>query len=97
MKIPERVKIGGFVYTVEQTEHIGCGHDYCGEILYGDLKINLRPCSQSRMEQTLLHEIVHGIYDHLGYSEHEERKIDMLAGALHALIIDNPEMFGGSS
>ncbi len=94
MKIPDKVKVGGFVYTVEQTEHITLGCDYGGEILFQELKINIRPGNQKRMEQTLLHEIVHAIYDHLGFKDHDEQKVDMLAGALYALIVDNPEMFG---
>ncbi len=45
------------------------------------------------MEGDFLHEMIHAIYDFLGYSEHDEKKIDELANALHMVIKDNPEMF----
>ena len=28
-----------------------------------------------------------------GYRDHDEQKVDELTNALHALIVDNPEMF----
>ena len=37
----------------------------------------------------MLHAIFHG----LGYRDHDEKKIDELAQALYAVIVDNPEMF----
>lgn len=93
MKIPKKVKIGGFTYNVEQTEHIALGINWNGEIIYNELKINIRPGNEARMKQTLLHELIHAIYEYLGYPEHDERRVDELAGALYALIVDNPEMF----
>jgi hypothetical protein len=93
MKIPEKVKIGGLTYTVEETQHITFGSDYNGEVLYRDLKINLRPTARACMERTFLHEIIHAVFRNLGYTEHDEGKVDELAGALYALIVDNPEVF----
>lgn len=46
-----------------------------------------------RAQRDFLHEVVHGIYDNLGYKEHDEKQVDEMAGALYALITDNPEMF----
>jgi hypothetical protein len=93
MKIPDKVKVGGFVYEVSQTEHLRGSSDCVGEISLTELKIRIRPMPESRMAQALLHEIVHAIYDNLGFIDVDEQKIDMLANALHALIVDNPEMF----
>lgn len=45
------------------------------------------------MEADFLHELVHGIFDHLGYTDHDEKKIDELANVLHMVIVDNPEIF----
>ena len=45
------------------------------------------------MEADFIHEAVHGLFAHLGYSDHDEKKVEELAGALYALIQDNPEMF----
>ena len=94
MKIPKKIKIGGLTYTVEETENIVLGCDYNAEILYESQKINIRPTlGKQQKQRTLIHEIVHGIYDNLGYSKHDEKVIDEMAGALYALIVDNPEMF----
>lgn len=93
MKIPGKVKIGGLTYTVAETENITLGCDYSGEILYRDLKINIRPMAREQMERSFVHELVHGVFDNLGYTDHDEKKIDELAGALYALITDNPDMF----
>jgi len=93
MIIPRSVKIGALTYKVNITENLVLGCDYGGEILYDSLNINIRPMAPERMEQSFLHEVCHGIFDHLGYVEHDEKKIDELAGSLHELIVANPEMF----
>ncbi len=91
MKIPKKVKIGGLTYTVKVTQNISLGVRYSGEVIYSDLQINLRP--SQRIERDFLHEVIHAIYDNLGISEHDDIEIDRLAGALYALIVDNPGMF----
>jgi len=93
MTIPKKVKIGGLVYDVEITKNISMGNNYTAEIIYEDLKINVRPMKEMLMQRYFLHEIVHGIYDQLGYKDHDEKQIDELAAAFHALITDNPEIF----
>ncbi len=95
MQIPEKVKIGGVIYDVVETENLTLGMDYNAEILYASQKINLRPMSEAQKQRTFLHEVLHGIYDNLGnYKDRDnEKRIDELAGALYALIVDNPEMF----
>ena len=102
MRIPSKIKIGGLTYEVVETENITLGIDYNAEILYQSSKINIRPNgSKEQKERTFLHEVIHGIYDNLGYIDHNEKQIDELAGAFYALIVDNPNMFsalkGGAS
>ena len=93
MVIPDRVKIGGLVYDVNQTEYLRLGSDYGGEILLRELVINIRESlNENVKKRSLLHEVIHAICDNLGYG-HDEQKIDMFTGALFALIVDNPEMF----
>lgn len=41
--IPATIKIGGLTYTITETQNITLGNDYNGEILYRELKINVRP------------------------------------------------------
>ena len=93
MKIPEKVKIGGLVYTVEVTDRLVLGPDFAGEVTYSDLTIRIRPAAQASMEQTFLHELTHAIYEFLGYRNHDEKQVDEFASVLHALITDNPGLF----
>ncbi len=94
MKVPSKVKIGGLTYDVIETDNITLGLEYNAEILYSSLKINLRPMAEQQKQRTFLHEVIHGIFDNLGYTGgNDEKHVDELAGALYALIIDNPDMF----
>lgn len=94
MNIPEKLKIGGKHYNVEITDKLDLGNVNCSaEILYCDLKIRICPNAPEKMQADFIHEMMHGIYSHLGYTEHEEKKIDELANALYMVIQDNPDMF----
>ena len=94
MKIPEKIKIGGKIYAVEITDKLDLGNvHYSGEIVYPDLVIRICPSAKGKMEVDFLHEMLHGIFSHLGYVDHDEKKIDELANALYMVIQDNPQMF----
>lgn len=94
MKIPEKIKIGGKVYTVEITNKMNLGiNNVSAEIVYDDLVIRVSQQNQSKMEADFLHELVHGILYHLGYRDHDEKNVDELAHCLYMVIQDNPEMF----
>lgn len=96
MKIPESVKIGGLVYAVQVTENM-CS-DHSAEISYGKMTIKVRPdFDPQKQKRDFLHEIIHGIFDNLGRYNQEEKEVDELAGAFYALIVDNPELFGGDA
>lgn len=71
MTIPEKLKIGAKVYGVEITNKLDLGNvNYSGEISYTDLAIRICPNAQAKMEADFLHEMIHGMLDHLGYTEH---------------------------
>lgn len=55
--------------------------------------IRICPNAQAKMEADFLHEMIHGMLDHLGYTEHDEKKVDELANVLHMVILDNPAVF----
>ena len=94
MKIPEKIKIGGKTYTVEITNKMDLGiNNVSAEILYGDLIIRVSPQAAAKMEADFIHEIVHAIYFGLGYRDHDEKRGDELANALHSVIVDNPDVF----
>ena len=97
MKIPEKVKIGGDVFTVNITDHIKGGEVYNGEVRHDDLEINIRPLIGSRRDGTFIHEVVHSILEHIGDHDQDERFVDTFAHLLHAVIVDNPDMFEGKS
>lgn len=80
MKIPEKIKIGGKVYTVEITNKMDLGiNNVSAEIIYSDLVIRVSPQAQGKMEADFLHEVTHGILEHLGYKDHDEKRVDELA------------------
>lgn len=94
MTIPKSVKVGGKTYKVEITDRLDLGAANCaGEILYDKLIIRILPNPGQMMHYVLLHEIVYAMLQNHGYRDHDEQKVDELANALHALIVDNPEMF----
>ena len=94
MNIPQTVKIGGKVYRVEVTDKLTLGKaNVSAEIDYMELVIRIHPSARGKMEADFWHEVVHGILDHLGYSRHNEKKVDELANALYMVIRDNPKIF----
>jgi len=97
MKMPDKVKIGGLTYAVNLTDVLHNGAGFDGEIHYDKCEIRIRPQGEARMQLILCHEVLHGVYEHLGYSNHDEKQIDELARALYALVVDNPELFNGNT
>lgn len=94
MIIPKTVKIGGKVYTVEITDKLDLGkNNVSAEIDYCNLIIRVSPQARGKMEADFVHELIHGIMDHLGYKEHDEKRVDELAQALYMVIADNPDIF----
>ncbi len=94
MNIPKSIKIGGKVYTVEITDKLYLGGaNVSAEIMYNDLIIRVSPQAQGKMEADFVHELIHAIFDHLGYKEHDEKRVDELAQALYMVIVDNPDAF----
>jgi len=94
MNIPKKVKIGGKVYKVEITNNLDLGNSNCSaEIDYCNLVIRVKPQAKQKMECDFMHEVIHAIFDHLGYSEQDEKKVDELASALYMVIQDNSKIF----
>lgn len=97
MKIPKKVKIGGITYTVRIVDHRQIENNNVGKISPVKAEILIAECNRQQMAATLLHEVVHGILYQLGQmGEHDEQTVEALLGALHALIVDNPEMFAAT-
>lgn len=79
MKRPRRVKIGAFWYTVHYVQSI---EGACVGICHCHAKsIKVRAQLKPRMlAQTLLHEIMHGIYYEFGVTNSEQTDADYIAG-----------------
>lgn len=94
MTIPKKVKIGGMVYAVEITDKLDLGAaNVSAEIDYRDLVIRISPQAQGKMEADFMHELMHGILDHLGYKDQDEQRVEALAQALYMVMQDNPDLF----
>ena len=100
MNIVNKVRIGSIDYTVNKTtEIILVDHKECfGSIDYNKklILINSELQDIQGQEETLLHEIVHGIvYErNFSYEKNDDETItDELARGLHQLIRDNPKLF----
>jgi Zn-dependent peptidase ImmA (M78 family) len=95
--IPDKVKIAGIDYKVEETEHRDAGEDaLMGEINYFTATIYINESANPQIkEQTLVHEIVHGILVAMGRKDlnEDEYFVDGLAYNLHQVLKDNKLTF----
>lgn len=99
MKIPNKIKVGALTYTVRISDYPICidSREVYGNIEYDFGRIAVRRDIQSsqRMELTLLHEIIHAITKdrNIDWGDKNEKYTEELAKGIHALIIDNPNLF----
>lgn len=93
MTIPEKIKIGRKIYTVEQGERRPHPDGtLCGEIdsINGTIYLYDKLDGDDKVV-TLLHEIIHGICFQRG-QEISEGLIDAIAEGFFLLFKDNPEL-----
>jgi len=99
MNIPGVVRIGSCYYDVEFTNDTLTvdGREVMGVIEYYNhvIRIKMGMGDVQQQEQTLLHELVHGIARDrsLDLGENEETIVDEISKGLHQVILDNPRMF----
>jgi len=99
MNIPGVVRIGSCYYDVEFTNDTLTvdGREVMGVIEYYNhvIRIKMGMGDIQQQEQTLLHELVHGIARDrsLDLGENEEMIVDEISKGLHQVILDNPRMF----
>jgi hypothetical protein len=96
MNIPDKVKIGGLEYTVlKNTRPCKNNVNVDGEIIYDTGTIQLRQGLEESADYShfvLIHEIMHGIFDHMCIEQNEEL-IGKISKGLHMVIKDNPDLF----
>ncbi len=99
MNIPETVKIGGIIYKVTKTNlprESDKMTDGCINYSSGEIRISnaFNEC-KDYMDYVLIHEVMHGILDHVSI-EQDEAMVDKISKGLHMVIKDNPDMFSAS-
>jgi S-ribosylhomocysteine lyase LuxS involved in autoinducer biosynthesis len=94
INIPQSVKVGGKIYKVIITDKLKSGTENCtAEIDYRETEIRIFSTNKQRMEADFIHELTHAILDNLGYKDQDEKEVDEMANALHAVIVDNKNIF----
>lgn len=100
--LPTSIKIGIYNYEVIETNDIGMllldGQQCVGTIRYDELQIHVdKNRTPARKEQTLMHEIVHGIIiEHdvpIEDRDNYEEIVDKFSIGILQVLKDNPELF----
>lgn len=87
--LPEKVAILGLDYKVEVVEVVDGQEALWGKIDYENLSIRIdASLSDARKQQTLLHEILHGILEELGYRKlnEDENAVQGIAAVLYCVL-----------
>ncbi|MDR4987175.1 ImmA/IrrE family metallo-endopeptidase [Bacillus cereus] len=83
-------KIGGVNYKVQVVKGLAKEHGVLGQILYDDLIIKIdADLPRERTNETLIHEVLHGIFFEAGYEEQDEDMINRVGKVLYQVIQDN--------
>lgn len=89
----DKVKIGGIIYPIEIKDDLVGHTGNWGETNLKKTTIALDSnMSKQRTEQTLVHEIVHGLFMEAGI-EDDEDKVNRLGIVLHQVLKDNDFSF----
>ncbi|MFL0165608.1 hypothetical protein [Candidatus Clostridium helianthi] len=96
MNIPDKVKIGNINYEIVKTQNELIFEDepVDGTISFEESKIELNTSNKSKqyIEETFIHEMVHGIFNYMGINQ-SEKLVDKVTKGFHQLVIDNPGIF----
>lgn len=89
----DKVKIGGIDYSIEIKNDLAGETGNWGETNLKKTTIALDSnMSKQRTDQTLVHEIVHGIFEEAGF-EQDEDKVNRLGIVLYQVLQDNDFSF----
>ena len=85
------IKILGTAYALEYTDYISRDEFRIGEIDYMNQKIYiLKDLGKDLEKVTLIHEIIHGILNQLGFEEeNDEHLIQSLSNSLYQVFTEN--------
>jgi len=93
MKIPDKIKIGGFDVDVKFKENIVIDCHHGGEYSPRKLTIYLDPALEKRHGEILLHEIIEALCDAYDL-DIEHHHIMVLGRGLYQVLKDNDLQFG---
>ena len=88
----KKLKILATEYDVEEVEQIDKYTRLLGQIEYTEQKIKIdKNISEDMKQETLLHEILHGILEKLGYDElnDDEQKVHSIASTMYLALKEN--------
>jgi len=90
MEIPERVKIGGIIYTVRLMDNVSEeDRQVDGYILYDKQEIRIKKgMPEDYTGKVFLHEVLHGVLNFCAL-EQDEAIVERLANCLHQVLKDN--------
>jgi predicted SprT family Zn-dependent metalloprotease len=90
MKLPNRIKVTGVHYDIEQIED----DEKCGSCSFDSLVIRLDPrLKQEKLHQIFVHELLHAVFYESGYEDHEEEMVNRLAKVLYQVLRENDISF----
>lgn len=93
MNIPDEIKIGGYLVSVDFTNNIMTDRGRIGEYKPRTQTIAIdKDCSKQQSEETLIHEILEAITSIYDISI-EHKDLSNMATVLHQVIKDNPDIF----
>lgn len=95
--LPEVIRIGGTDYKVKEIRDLRDGNTGLnGHILYNDCEIRIEEDMSDHIKLvTAWHEVVHGILEHAGISDHKEAMVVALGYGIVQVLRDNEYLRNG--
>lgn len=96
MTLPDSIRIGGTDYKIVEEKDLHDGGTWLnGHIIYNHPQIRI----ESEMDEyikwvTVWHEVLHGILQHAGQGDHDEKMIEALGYGVTQVLRDNEYLRG---
>ena len=90
-----KIKILSMEYEVKEVDNIEHGSDEIGRIQHLDNLILIkRGINEERKKVVLIHEIIHAIFEQLGFSEEHDNEhlINSLANSIYQVFTSNKDL-----
>lgn len=97
MTLPKTIRIGGFDYDIVVKDELRNDQDVrlSGNIDCEALEIRVSSEITERFKPLVIwHEVIHGILQHAGISEHSEQHVELLAYGIMQVLRDNEYLRG---